>query len=1766
MSDTPAYLLAADTHTALNGGSQDQGFLDSAIDLVSKGIPATLIAAGNEIANIPATIGNWVTGSNDYEITTNRQRIADIDEDLAQYYDDHKNGVDTMGFIVGSFAPGMAGTKVLRAGQTVLREAVGAGRMGSFTSNALGLLAPSREKYLAKAIEDIGATGNVFKITQADTAKAILAGAWQNVLEGAVFTGAVNATMNQSPILDSRDASDLMHDVLIGGVLGGVIGGGIAGIQSYSAIKRGIAAAEKDVLPWMITERPIESASASDKILFKLQQLEALPQITPETKYAERAGRIAQKTKDTLWQEIRGHVGDLAEGDQDIAELLMKNIEGNSFNANVANLVESQRIARVTAVTGVEKAMRKAMDAVKKDPLGATQQQRDELLRYKVAYVNLRTGVVDSERPALLNIPDRMRAGEKIALTPNGNGITVGKQFIAQENNPHRAFNILGLPHDKIEARYIWSELLPKWVDDGSALVHETDIPLLQKAVRDGLTKLKVIPEGEAIDMARTLNSLDEIAAFTKSQQATIAARLVKAETMPQTVDGLVDKLKNYFGINFSTVSDPTGGYYGYFRRLMGKTSGEGGDVIALERSGILGRPLADVIRTLKHEEGHSMFQALLDARGVGRQNLDVVYPGLRDELISMSKQARPSLWRSSDASTKAYREGQHELFADSFYYLSRHPEKLAKYPEFNKFAGHLVRPIPQEVLDAVAKRATKPSNAEIAKIVNAGEDVLFGGMEKPELWNMRQHVVDTAKQQGRVTNPLYEPTYAKVITKSDMLKDVDGHLIDGMAIVAQKQKIYQEAADGIALDIIKEPLPSTAGMKGRAIGTQTGPGAFTSEGGNYGSWSSFFAYVGQRTHNLMKAARQRTADTFNPTLQKLAMQQDDAIEFSVLNERMRGLPNNYFLDESGAKLIYGKMPLLDDFASEEAFTKAMEKYSKSIEDAAALGFPAEIEIKSPLVQQLIRDHIQINNARRLSLQKIHLNNGMQDRFNEGVFYPIPRNPRDTPHFAYVIDDSINGTGHSKMIYAKDAETLEQMRNDIMGDASLRERGIRVLTKQESEEYFKSIGQFEFERTLSDNYINTALARKGKSQSFIPITDPVKIVTDFLDWHHARDNNLIRSAVEHKYSQDFAGFRAQAEPALSAAKSRFGYTSPLAYAENTVDNPAANLMKMALDISKVDEYPLWTPLNKFLDGAFSKLIDNISKTWNAARNSDEIGGIYDSLKKAGYTDVISADALAAANEVVPRGALTTLVNKANSILATFALRADPFNALNNAVGSTVLLGTETKAVIRAIQAGNADAVGELSKLMKIAVPGTDDLIDAPSKLIAKQITRFHQDKAGREWFRQHGFISSITDQYDQTLDHIAIAIAKGDNVAMQKAFEGAKKLGDAAEKYTGNKLAEEFNRYVAAGVMKDITDIAVKHGIMDERTALTYINTFVNRTQGNYLASQRPVIFQGAVGQAIGLFQTYQFNLLQQLFRHIGDGHWKNVAVMMGLQGGIYGMNGLPAFNAINTHIIGAAGGNLEHKNLYDSIFSLGGKEAGEWLLYGGLSNGLGIFHPDLKTNIYSRGDINPRQITLVPVDPSKVPIVQASSRFFGLIKESYSKISMGGDVWSTFLRGVEQNGVSRPLTGLAQILEGVGREDKKVISTNQQGNMLMAHDLLSLSSLMRLGGAKPLDEAIVNDTMFRINTYRTADAAKRKVLGEAVKQSVLGGGLPDEEQINQFAESYVRTGGKQTEFAAWMANQYKNATVSQAEQFRHKVGNKQSTILQTLMGEGDLE
>lgn len=1752
----PSYLLAGAAHTNLNNGvERNQSVLDAASDVATKWIPLAIGSGVSQLYNIVPTIGNWGSklaggAGNEFEMNDFSKTVQEFDSDLSKYYSEHQMGTDALGFVLSSLVPGMAGVKVLNAGQAVLRSAIETGRVGKGPmGTALGLLAPTREAHVAQAVKAMTDSGNIFKLTEANTLRALAAGVGQNALEGAAFTAVVNATMYNSPVLEARDVGDLTFDVLTGAVLGGVVGGAISGVISGAAIKKGALQAEKSLAPFGITDVPRANMPSSDRILFNLSELDRkadldLGSVAPNLK--ERAAKLQEGTRNKLLQDIRSDFQTLTGDDSVLASVLNDSVLSSTLQTARTNLLDAKQVSRMNTHSPVDMELSKIRTKLKEsgnDLSVLTPEESNLYQNTKVSFVKLKgegAGQVTDERPGLVSLADRLGPGENIKL--HKAGIQVGSKVYAQTNNIHQPFNLLTESTTRVQARYAWARLLPKWDNEPSNVqtIHINDIPLLTKALDDAVDSIRIMPESGLVTDIYNVNGKDAIKDLVKRQKATLSTRMVQMDTIPLTAEEFAEKASSVLGINFNLVGRTSKGFFTQVEGTVKNGKEVTGDVIALSASSIKRKSLMANIAELKKMEGHSIFQALVDSSGVAAQNLrtmtkDYTSP-IMQEVIDLSKARNPALWASTKPEQIARRRDPSELFASAFAYLSSHPERLAKMPEFNKFAGHLVRPIPQEVLDSVATKVMKPSFAEIAEKLDMQESILRGVYTEEGMFaraTAQRNYEKVTQEAGRseldrVTNIDMIPSYARVLSDSSRFKDVSGQMLDSLTTFKQKAVLYDQAVERSATQVLGEILP---GISDEALlsGGNSGPGLASSTRGDYGSRDAWSAYVGQRVHDLTQKRKSGVSDIFNPTLVKVGNDPEAAIEFSVLNEKIRSMPGNFVLSADEKSLV-----------SSEGVT---------------------VPINNPKVQELVKLHIQQNGKNINELGLMRSVEGTQFNRDPNSFYPIPRNLKDTPHFAFVLDNTVTGTGHSSMIYAKDGATLEVLKQKVLSEFP----EFKVLTKGESEEYFKSQGKFEYTRTINQNYMDTALARKGISSSMLPITDPQKIVNNFLDWHLAQQSSIVREAVSHRYGRQLDILRAQAEPAISASKSTFGYLSPAKFAETSVNNPATNTMKQLLDIQKMEEFPVWTTVNRTLDEKFSEVSENVSKMWDKVVHPDQLTEINSALTKAGYRGPIVDEALyEAMNGTVPRGTLTGLVAKMNALLGSVALRMDPMNAANNVIGHAVLYGTEAKAVIDSIKKGSKEGVGELAQLANIKLPGTDDYIFSHQKVLAKSFERLRTQPELKEYYKKQGFITSIMDQYDQTLDHIAIRAgdsAKSIEARMASAVSTARGVGNTAERLTGNKVAEEFNRFLAADFMKQITDVAVKHGVMDEAAALPYINSFVNRTQGNFLASQRPVVFQGPIGQAIGLFQTYQFNLIQQLMRHIGDGNSRNAMAMMGMQGTIFGLNGLPAFNAINTHIVGNAGGNSQHADIYQAIFNGAGKEAGEWLAYGAMSNALGIFDPSLKTNLYSRGDVNPRSLTLVPTDPAKVPIVQATAKFFGNIKDSMSQLAMGAELWPTVLRAVEHNGLNRPLAGMAQVLGGMTNESGKVIATNAQGNILMNHDLVSMVSAARILGAKPMDESMVQEAMFRINSYRAHDAAKRQGLGEAIKTNILAGTEVSQENLNEFSSKFVAYGGKQEEFNQFMTRQYRNATVTQAEQLRARLTNGYSLHLQTLMG-----
>lgn len=998
-------------------------------------------------------------------------------------------------------------------------------------------------------------------------------------------------------------------------------------------------------------------------------------------------------------------------------------------------------------------------------------------------------------------------------------------------------------------------------------------------------------------------------------------------------------------------------------------------------------------------------------------------------------------------------------------------------------------------------------------------------------------------------------PRFAKVTYRTAEIKGEDGMIVKGMEMIKQRQKAAKVAVDNyfahyvgelaeVFPDIPEELLRSTWRGEG-------GAGLVTNAGGAYGSMASMASYIGNLVGELSKTKLGALTEEITPLAQKLLQNPDDARRLSAVNAIIANTPEHYVLDELGENLVPYKLKQWMD-AGEEGIQPEIKG-------------PLSIPLETKELQEVVAAHIAMNDTRRIRWQELHAVQGNVDEKLEGVFRPIRPDPRDYKHVAFVKDPTIVGAGHTKMLIAKDAADLERMIREV--DAL---GHYKVYTRQQSEEFYRARGEFEYDKTLHENYLDSDLASRGIRSEFFPATDPQKVVNQWLQSEIRAENALLRETVLVKYEKEIGELKRLAQQWDATRGSREGVRTLDEILTNPSDkNPYIGLMKSMMNITKIEEMPIWLrTANESLDGI-------VSRAWHSAQNvfksaagkgftQEDVDHVNKIFEEVGFKSAYSIAAMEVANKAVPRGTLSTFVRTANAFLTATMLRMDVFNAVTNRVGHAVIFAPEIKAVLKDIKAGSAAAVGDLAKLGKLQIPGATDEIFSPAKLLANSYRRLHGPNAKEliAEYSKRGLVPDVADQLLKSLD--TMTLTGRETVAditskTQKIREMASKFADKAELWTGNKAVEQFNRLYAADVMKQVTEVAVKHGLMDEKAAWMYVNTFSNRINGVFRAAERPLMFQGPIGQAIGLFQSYQLNLMQQMFRNVGEGRGKTLAMMAGLQGSIFGASSLPGFNLINNNLIAMAAGNPEHYDIHSATRMVFGQKGADWLMYGIPSN-------VLNASLYTRGDTNPRTWHVVPnpTNPTEIPFISSFAKAFGSMKEAASKVADGTPLWEGFLSGIEHMGISRPLAGMAAVGRSITNDGMQVVSTQRNGNIAGSNDLVSWATLIRLAGAKPIDEAIVTNNYFRINAYAQADREAREALGAKLKSTLRGSGGIPEGAFADFAEKYVARGGSQTGFNQWFMNQYKNATVPQSTQMVENLNSPYARRMQEVMGGRD--
>lgn len=1085
---------------------------------------------------------------------------------------------------------------------------------------------------------------------------------------------------------------------------------------------------------------------------------------------------------------------------------------------------------------------------------------------------------------------------------------------------------------------------------------------------------------------------------------------------------------------------------------------------------------------------------------------------------------------------------------------------------QYNVTRANLYNEIKQSKLEAAnqllaSQRAGVSTNVEsIAKITNLKQSYLEGsasGIEANDLFARQAAKSDYAASLiSKGLNPKLaddmdlKPTYLKAGYNTQPFTDLNGTQLEGIAHVMAQQKVHVDALD-MATSKAFGDLNDRFWRPGQNVLTGldrlgAGPKVFSFAQGIYHSAASWAESIGQGTAALERKFIQGTHDQLDAVAYKLSQKLDAAIEFQGINNKMASTTEKYVLNDAGDGLIARSIQKYN----EDVQAGKQNLTAPKLQDGAA----PEIPFVNPETRDAWITHIRLNGTRISTNKEIHAAQGLEDAKDSNTAYPIRPNPKDYNHFAFVRDPSVTGVGHMSMIHAPDADTLEKLIQKVPDT-------LDVIRKGESEEYHGALRDFNLDRTLHENYIDSTLHSKGINSQFFQQTDPVKIANDFLNWHLNQDRTLAKTVVSAKFDPEFSQIRRTAEQYGLTNTSRYGD----AYSDikDVTKDPFLSYIKTALNINQQSDYPMLRGLNTILDQKFSQAINSVGRIFQETKSAADLGAVNDALDRFGIKSAYYDSAI---NTLVNRGAdqgvLRDWIRKANSMLSSLTVRLNPINALNNVIGSTVLLGPETRILQRQMLSSPA-AMQAFKDLTSTSLPGTADSIFTSGKLIQNAIASFWRDMGegkgalSTEYSRQGIMPHGITDEIRQIMDDGTISGGEKTpdlGARLGRMYDSTKALMQKAEVWSGNRMSEQFNRFVAAHVSHQITDPLVSAGLLDAGAAQGIRNTFVNRVHGNLLASQRPILFQGPIGQSISLFQSYQFNMIQQLLRMVGEGNGKDAAMALGLQGTIYGMSGLPGFNFINQHIVGTASGNPNHRDLYDAVYGTIGKPTADWLMYGLPSN-------LLQTNIYAHGDMNPRQVTLVPTNPSDIPIIKAYGSFFGSLKDTATKIMGGGNAWESILQGIEHAGIIRPLAGLAQTLQATTNDARQAYSTTDAGNILGTNDLFSFATLSRLAGGTPLDEAMMKDATYRYTAYQASDKNKQDNIAEALKSTVIGGQQPSMDQINHIAGNYAALGGGQKNFNKFMIGQIKDANTSQANQIMQHLKNPYASTMQQIMG-----
>ena len=1615
----------ASIHSAASG--EDESWGSAAADWISKGVPAALTSGLVSMANTGIALGN-VLGADADKLDTGAI-LASFDDDVAQYYQQHQQGVDLGGFIATSLVPGMIGIKALKmlqggtAGVNAARVAGSlkttapamATEAPSFLANPLAYAAKQEAFFTAKSLEKIRLSANeIYSAVDKDKLAAIAFGAADQALQGAAFETAVLLTMNQSPVLSKEDEGyftsignniwDIPKAALLQGGIGGAFGGA-ALIGKFAKFKRAV-----DTEQWA----SVWSQRVGANFIAT----------SPGTLIAADFSYLDNLTKGFAARKAAGEVTD--------AEI-------TNYERQIKRFTGELKASITTELIGAE-------NAAINEPLW-----------------NL---IINSENPAeTANI----LLGAAKAIRP----VDTSMQNLGK--GPVVIFGGDALPARKAENMLNWAAKTP-----GSIFPEVLDAP--EQALLDGIKA-----QGFALwkDAAGTFHAIEG---------SRYAKTALTRDLKPRQFEAIVKLIGKDAG-TVTTTAFPV--------------VGDSGKEVAVRvlRNGEEELRIGDATYGLPAKYNH-LTDEPLDA------NAQFVFAQLRD----LKKLASPET-------------GDLFIAKGDLPLLEAATKKGFESDVF--YGGENVTTSLQDTLHQAKIEARQ-------ELINAGE-----GFDKiSRQLNVERDWAETGRGDGFILKEDHtKPIHAAIsyntgwIPNAASAANIDGHSIRGINNLMNLVQLGKNQNEAIAATILGKDYSQLPSTKGTLFDVTTLPESSTlikSTSGEYGTTLSYFQQSGKVVNKVIRERAQAVFQSLQAAEAQLLMDPKNVIEANIVLNRFRSGKEGYYKWEDGdqiyfvPKSIYKKLNKAED---EEAISELLSE--KDV-----------WQIKNKAVEEYFLLNIARESSRASEWNLIFGARGSGQYYDPNRVH-VP--PIDTTKYSHInfIKEKMEIPGRAQESGVVVANTAEELAAKV--DRLRAEYGDRfeIYTKTDIKLYKIAKGEFETGPMLGDSLTDQAMRNEGLLYEFQPRVDK-EFINDFNNWHWRQENNIVRNTVELKYAQEFAELRALAR---RFDESKFGPGG-----KDVNKNPYYNYIKTALDVSNFDRYNgIWGKFNDVVEKTGSGMVDVWRNAFHQAEAGKEDWVTANRLAESyGFTPPFKNAIASVVQPMLPASrALEPAIAKLNSGVSFFTLGLDFLNSVVSVMSFPIMATAEMTSLLRDIGKasgdGGAAAKSILKDLTTVAIPGHPELLlPTPMKLLINSIKRLFNDSFGDgSLLKYYKEIEAVKDPYALGMQTLASSTLTPEAIASAEKFSlFSNKFTDAVSEYgrtvSGSNKAETWVRFLAADMMKQITDsLGVESG-----KAAAYINSYVNRVHGNYLANQRPHLFQGVVGQAISLFQTYQFNLTQNLVRYVGNGDKTAAAMLLGLQNTIFGLQGNPAFYILN-EAIGKS--NPEHIDILSGSRLLVGAEVSDWVMYGLGSNAL-------HTSLYNRGDLTPRYLTVVPTQIKDIPSYAVITKAISSFLDAASQISKGAGVTDALLNGISHFGLNRPLAGVAQLAQG--------FRTSSKGDLISAYnDVNGWTVAAKLAGGEELNRQIAMDAYYRNLQYKAYDFEQKQSLGRAVKDTMYSGRYPTEDQVTKFMQEYNRTGGSPQSFNRWMHTEFKHATQSQMNVLKAHVNSPAGRNQATMMG-----